>query len=98
MTVKIGCKDSHKSFWDIWDAGHHALNENEGRVWKHPEGEKIGDLLSDWTVCPIGNASCQNAAYLELYATNPDKGGKAVKVMLCPLGVEGDGEKCPLNK
>jgi len=84
--------------WDAWDRGDHVLSAKEGAIYSLPDGERVGDLMSDWTKCPIHNGTCQDMVVLELYAINPDKGGEPVKVHLCPLGICGNGEKCPLNK
>ncbi len=98
VIIKKEEEDDMHSIFDAWDRGDHVLSETEGNMYKAPRGSKIGTLMSDWTICPIGNATCIDTAVLELYAYNPDKGGATVKVRLCPRGVSGDGEKCPLNK
>lgn len=98
MAVKVIDSLGDKAYWDAWDEGDHTLTKEEGKMFSLPDGRRVGDCMQKWTVCPIHNASCQHMAILELYAINPDKGGKPVKVQLCPLGVMGNGDTCPLNK
>jgi len=99
MAIYVMSKDAtHGELWDAWDRGHHVLNHGEGQLYNHPQGEKLGDMLSDWTVCPIGNGTCQDAVFVEMCAINPDLGFETIQVQLCPRGISGDGEKCPLNK
>lgn len=97
MSIKIVDTSKQEEVWQAWDDGHHILNNNEAKVFELPEGEKLGALMSDWTICPVGNSSCQDMAVLELFAVNPNKGGEATYVQLCPRGVS-CFEKCPLNK
>ena len=74
------------------------MGPEEGRIFQLGHGEKVADLMSEWTRCPIGNGTCQDMVEVHMYAINPDLGGCATTVALCPLGVAGAGEKCPLNK
>jgi hypothetical protein len=106
MSIKViksegfgsGLHVSHDEYHNAWDEGHHVLNETEGKLFEHPQGEKLGEVMSEWTVCPISNGTCQDMVMAEMVAVHPDKPPQSVSVYLCPLGISGNGESCPLNK
>ena len=83
---------------DKWDAGEFTHCDEAQEIVDLEGGKKIGDIMSKMTVCPVGNATCVLYMKLEIYGYNPDKAGEKTYISICPLGVEGDGEKCPLNK
>ena len=98
MTIKVLKPGDCQTAFDAWDEGHHTLGSEEGALFEHAEGEKLGDLMSEWTVCPIGNGTCNDMVDVRMLAIHPDKPPENVVVQLCPLGVSGDGDSCPLNK
>jgi len=91
-------KSSIKERFRIWDEGGYTYNEVEEKLLELKEGEKIKDILSECTVCPIGNATCEHYLTFKFVGFNPNKGYKKHEMMICGIGIEGDGEKCPLNK
>jgi hypothetical protein len=93
-------KQSKRSdeIFKTWEKGGHTFNPAEERLMALKEGEKIGGIVKDCTICPVGNGSCEHFMTWAIYGFNPIKGGKIVELMVCSIGIEGDGEKCPLNK
>ena len=89
--------DMHKCF-KAWDKKKIVYRGIHGKLLKLKEGDKTGDLLSNCTVCPIGNATCHDYLSVKVYGYHPEIGGEETRIMVCTLGIEGDGDKCPLNK
>lgn len=81
-----------------WDKGEHYFGDIGEALRDLKDGEKIGNILSKCTICPIHNASCHDFLELSIYGFHPKKGGKLEKISICECGVEGDGITCPLNK
>jgi len=86
--------------FDTWDKGEHTYDGAMGDLAKLKplSGEKIGDIMKDCTICPVGNGTCFSFMTISIYGFCPGKPGKNVELMVCSLGIGGDGEKCPLNK
>lgn len=82
----------------VWDRGEFLFSDLEQALLDLPDGSKLGDILSKSTKCPIHNGTCESMIIIKVYGMNPDKGYKLIEVQVCPLGVEGDGDACPLNK
>ena len=80
-----------------WDKGRYSVAAAEEKLLNLDRGKKVGDLFKGMTVCPIGNASCHDYLEVEVFGFHPD-GSKRFRRCLCTLGIEGDGDKCPLNK
>jgi len=87
-----------QEIFKIWDDGGYTYSEAQEKLLQLKDGELIGDILNKCTICPIHNGTCSDYIELQTYGYNPDKGGKTDTIMICTLGVTGDGEKCPLNK
>ncbi|KKL67942.1 hypothetical protein LCGC14_2129920 [marine sediment metagenome] len=96
--VIIKEEDDMHSIFDAWDRGDHVLNKPGSKVYEalREKGSCIGNVMSDCTVCPTAVVPCGDASVLELYAHNPDKGHKAVRIRLCLRGISNRGE-CPLS-
>jgi len=94
MTVKM--KKDDDSF-EAWNSGGFLFHAAEIDIANFESGKRLGSILSSVTKCPRGNATCYNAMCLELFGLHPEKDRCTVKVILCSLGITGDGEKCPLN-
>ena len=84
--------------WDKWDKGEHTYSDAEEKLMTLKRGEKIGNVLAECTICPIGNATCAEFFNITVAGFHPEKGIEEQKITICPLGVAGDGEDCPLNK
>jgi len=91
-------EDQFKRVGETWDKGEHTYDGAMRHLVELKPGEKIGNLVKDCTICPVRNATCASYMEWELYGFNPAKGGKKFPLMVCAMGIEGDGEKCPLNK
>lgn len=83
---------------DLWDAGEFFYTDVEEALMNIPDGEKLGNIMKDMTVCPVHNATCETMMRITVWGINPDKGHHKQIIDICPLGVSGWGEKCPLNK
>lgn len=81
-----------------WEKGEHYFGEIGEALRNLKDGEKIGNILSKCTICPIHNSSCHDFLELAVYGVHPEKRGTLKKLSICELGIEGDGIKCPLNK
>ena len=98
---KAEMKDDEEQFkrvGETWGKGEHTYDGAMRHLVKLKPGERIGDLVKHCTICPIRNATCASYMEWKLYGFNPAKGGKEFSLMVCAMGVEGDGEKCHLNK
>lgn len=84
--------------FERWDKGEHFFGELGEKLLKLKDGEKIGNILSNCTICPIHNGSCHDFLEVGIYGVHPNKKGKLEKISICECGVEGAGERCPLNK
>ena len=84
--------------FDVWDKGEHTYDGAMDDLVKLKSGEKFRDIMKDCTICPVGNGTCPSYMTIRVYGYNPGKPGKNVELMVCSVGVGGDGEKCPLNK
>jgi hypothetical protein len=91
------CNDTEKA-WKKWKKGEHTFNKCEEALIKLKSGQKLGNILENCTICPVGNASCEHFMEFSIYGFNPFAKGKLVKLIICSIGIEGNGEKCPLNK
>lgn len=60
-------------------------------------GEKLGEVLSACTICPVGNATCENYIDLIFVGFHPEKKLQEHKIMICGLGIA-DIDHCPLSK
>lgn len=83
-----------------WDKGEYTYDGAMDDLIKLKplSGEKLGDIMKDCTICPVGNGTCFSFMTIQVYGFHPEKPGKLTELMVCALGIEGDGEKCPLNK
>lgn len=84
-----------------WDRGEYTYNPVEQELLKlqggQKLGEKVGQLLSSCTVCPVGNATCEHYLEFIFVGFHPEKGCKKHTMMICGLGIE-DIDHCPLSK
>jgi hypothetical protein len=80
-----------------WDKGEHTFNESEEALMALKFGEKLGNTLSECTICPVGNGTCEHFMMVECYGILPGTPGKLRQVMVCSLGIE-DIDSCPLSK
>jgi len=76
------------------------LSNIEKKIMDYPKGKKLGKLLSDLTICPVGNGSCTEILDLvirEFYADQDDKFKfEDHHLWLCGCGC--DEDNCRLNK
>ena len=84
--------------FDVWDRGEHFFNDVERALIDLKDGKKLGDLLKEATKCPVYDSSCESMIFIEVYGVHPEKGHKKEVIQICPIGIKGNGEKCPLNK
>lgn len=83
--------------FDIWDKGEFAYDDVQKDLLLLKEGQVLGDLLKNCTICPVGNGTCNIYFIITISGFNPDKGHQNHKLLICPLGVE-NIERCPLSK
>jgi len=78
------------------------FDEPNQKIFDLKSGEKIGDLMKNFTICPLRNASCSSYVKLEFFGygmsllSGYEAGTK--EIWLCPWGVGPTGEECKLNK
>lgn len=80
-----------------WEKGEHVYSKPEEKLLSLKKGEKIGNNLSDCTICPIGNSTCLDYFKIEIFGYHPEKHSLKKTLMICSIGIS-DFEKCPLNK
>jgi len=90
--------NTKKDIFETWDAGEFFFNEVEEQLINLPDGMKLNEILKKSTKCPVHNGTCESMILITVFGMHPEKGHKKVEIQICPLGVEGDGEDCPLNK
>jgi len=103
MNKKKELEEEQSSFEETcktWDKGEYTYDGAMDDLIKlEPlSGKKLGDIMKDCTICPVGNGTCFSFMTIKVYGFHPEKPGKETELMICALGIEGDGEKCPLNK
>lgn len=82
-----------------WDEGKYTYDGAMDDLMKLKplSGEKLGDIMKDCTICPVGNGTCFSYMTIKVYGFHPEKPGKETELMICALGIS-DIHKCPLSK
>lgn len=83
--------------FDVWDRGEYTHDGAMHDLMELNGGDKLGDILKDCTICPVGNGTCPSFMTFEVYGFHPEKSGQLTTIMICALGIS-DIHKCPLSK
>jgi len=89
-----------KEMWKRWDENKPWFGEIGERILKLKQGEKIGNLLNNSSICPVRNATCTSFIELHIYGLNLNekaKCGEIKEIWICPYGCK-DIEGCKLSK
>ena len=83
--------------FDKWDKGEYCASEPEENLKGLEHGAKIGQILSECTICPVNNAGCTNQFKITTLGILPGKDDvEEMEIICCPLSVV-DIEHCPLS-
>lgn len=86
--------------FDKWDRGiylYSPVEESIKRIQREKHfGKKTLDLLSQCTICPVGNASCCHSFEIVIHGFHPHLPRETKKIRICPYGCT--QETCLLNK
>ena len=88
---------SHPKIWDRWDRGEYVYSEKEEALMKLKDGDRIGQILDNCTICPVGNATCIHYFTIIVAGFHPEKKMEKKEIRICSLGIQ-NVDNCPLNK
>ena len=77
--------------------GKYVFNPSEEGLINLRPGDKIGDTLSDCTICPVGNTTCMHYISIKFVGSHSEKPLKTHEVIICGVGVKSTDD-CLLNK
>ena len=77
-----------------WDNGKHTFDPIGEKLLNLQAGEKIGNILSESTICPVGNSTCSHYIRVFIYGFHPN-GGIEKEIWICSYGCS--TKNCLLN-
>lgn len=80
-----------------WNRGEYVYSEAEEALMKLEGGERIGKILVNCTICPVGNATCSEYFTITTAGFHPEKRMEKHEIMICSAEVQ-KVDDCPLNK
>jgi len=83
--------------WARWDRGEYVYSGVEEALIKLKSSEKIGQILNNCTICPVGNATCIHYFTIVVAGFHPEKKMEKKEIRICSLGIQ-NVDNCPLNK
>lgn len=88
---------SARSRFEKWDNGEYTYGAAEEKLLALNGGDRLGNILSACTICPVGNSNCKDYLTIEIVGFHPDKGLTTKDLMVRSLGITSI-DTCPLSK
>ncbi len=86
--------------FEKWDRGSYLYSVVEESIKRIQKGKHFGkktlNLLSQCTICPVGNSSCCHSFEIVINGFHPQLPAEIKKIRICPYGC--NQKNCLLNK